>query len=55
MTIRLTHQVGNDQAGAVIEIDDRRASRLVSMGYAETITPKKVKESDARTKPGHRV
>jgi hypothetical protein len=44
MRIRLLHQVANDPAGAVIEIDDRRALRLIQTGYAKEVAePKKPK------------
>lgn len=38
MTIRLLHQVADEQAGAVIEVEDRRAQRLIRTGYAEAMT-----------------
>lgn len=34
MWVRLLHDVGSDLAGAVIDMDDRRAGRLIATGYA---------------------
>jgi hypothetical protein len=31
------HDAGHDRKGAVIVVDDRRAQRLVQMGYAEVV------------------
>lgn len=39
MTIRLLYNVGDDQKGAVITVDDRRAQRLIRTGYAEAVAP----------------
>jgi hypothetical protein len=41
MTVRLLHQLGNLEAGAVIEMDDRRARRLESLGYVTIVADPK--------------
>ena len=37
MTIRLLQNVADATEGAVIEMDDRRAQRLIRTGYAEAV------------------
>lgn len=34
MRIKLLQSVGDDQKGAVLEVDERRAARLLRTGYA---------------------
>lgn len=47
-TIRLLHNVANEQAGAVLHVSEDRARRLVVTGYAERVIeappPKKKKD-----------
>ena len=38
MTIRLLFAVGNDKAGAVLMMDEGRATRLLRTGYAERVS-----------------
>lgn len=46
MTVRLLANVADDQKGAVIVVDDRRAQRLIRTGYAVEVKGKKAhKES----------
>ena len=44
MTIRITHQagVGEWANGAVVVCDDRRAQRLIMVGYAEQVADEPV-------------
>lgn len=49
MRIQLLHPVGDDPAGAVLEVDERRAQRLVRTGYAvETATDPPRRREDRR-------
>jgi hypothetical protein len=50
-TIRLTHPVGDDQAGAVLEVDERRAQRLMRTGYAVEAAPVLVKTRRKEPEP----
>lgn len=45
MTVRLLHDVANDREGAVIDMDDRRAARLILTGYAERVVDPPVRRS----------
>lgn len=49
MTIKLLHNVGDDQKGAVLDIAEDRARRLIRTGYAEAHTAKKKKEKEPAT------
>lgn len=53
MTITLLHQVANDPEGAVLDVDERRATRLIRTGYARPVTvamPAPVQSSPKRKK-----
>ena len=50
MTIRLLANVANDPCGAVLEVSEDRAKRLIRTGYAEWVKPKvreKAKEKES--------
>jgi hypothetical protein len=42
MTVRILHKpgIGEDTYGAVVEMDDRRARRLILVGYVEAVRTK---------------
>lgn len=42
-TVRILASVGDDQKGAVVAINDRRAQRLIRTGYAERVEDDKPK------------
>lgn len=44
MRITLLHAVGDDAQGAVLDVDERRATRLVRTGYAVAAPPVSRKE-----------
>lgn len=48
MTVRITHPpgIGENACGAVVEMDDRRARRLILVGYVEAVKlkPKKAEK-----------
>ena len=48
MTVRVIHAsgLGDHPYGAVIEMDDRRARRLILIGYLAEVKPPKRKEKD---------
>jgi hypothetical protein len=61
MQIKILHSVGDDLKGAEIDVDDRRAFRLIRTGYAVEVKRidepprlKKAKDDDG-AKPSHRV
>jgi len=37
VTIRLLYPVADERAGAVLDIDEGRAARLIRTGYAEAV------------------
>jgi hypothetical protein len=39
MTIRLLFNAGDDLKGAVLDVDEGRAQRLIRTGYAEAVAP----------------
>jgi len=41
MTIRLLQAVADDLKGAVLDVDERRAQRLILTGYAVAVKPPK--------------
>ena len=45
MRVRLLHACGDDPQGAVLDVDEDRARRLVRVGYAVLVkeSPKKAK------------
>ena len=50
MRIQLLAAVADDPKGAVLDVDERRATRLIRTGYAKALPPaprKKDKESTA--------
>lgn len=46
MTVRLLANVGDDPKGAVLDIPEDRAKRLVRTGYAVEVKTKAKKEKD---------
>ena len=46
MTVRLLANVGDDPKGAVLDISEDRAKRLVRTGYAVEVKLKAKKEKD---------
>ncbi len=47
--IKLLAQVADDQKGAVIEVDERRARRLIQTGYASAVAVKKAEKAPVNT------
>lgn len=52
MHVRLLHDLGNDHAGEIVAKDDRRAQRLIQMGYAEPADPPVKPRKSRRLKNG---
>jgi hypothetical protein len=51
MLIKLSHQVGTDQPGAIIERPDAEARALIRAGYAEPTRPSRSVAPEAAVKP----
>jgi hypothetical protein len=49
MLIKLSHQVGTDQPGAIIERPDAEARALIRAGYAEPVLPGAVPTRPSRS------
>lgn len=46
MTVRLLANVGDDRKGAVLDVSEDRARRLIRTGYAVEVKAKAKKEKD---------
>jgi hypothetical protein len=56
-TVRLLYNVGNEAKGAVLQIEEPRARRLIQMGYAEPViepAPKRKTKKETPTWPPSR-